>query len=230
MKKNIDQLLLDEFLKYISEKRKNLFLKTIEHRTKFVTIVLENIYQSQNASAVLRTSECLGIQDVHVIENSNDYKINPDVSLGADKWIDIHYYKNKNENNTISCLKKLKKEGYKIVATMPHKNQKLLTNFLPNEKIAIVFGTEKEGISEDVIQEADVFLSIPIYGFTESYNISVSAAITLYTIVENLKKENKFIPLIEKEKTEILIRWCKKTIRMSKKIEEMFIKNLKKNK
>lgn len=220
------KLLLEEFYNYLSEKRKNLFLEKIKHRTNFIAVVLEDIYQSQNASAVLRTSECLGIQDIHIVENNNKYQINPDVSLGSDKWINLHYYKKKNENNTITCIEKLKSDGYKIIATHPHKNEISLSEYIPKEKIALVFGTEKEGISEDIKNAADHFLTIPMYGFTESYNISVAAAITLFSLVEKIKKEKIWKGLDEKEETEILLKWCRKSIRMSKKIEESFLKKM----
>lgn len=226
MTTKIKNLLLEELLKYVSEHRRELFLEKIQHRTKFITVVLENIFQPQNASAVLRTADCLGIQSVHVIENTNAYKINPDVALGSDKWLDIHYYKKKDQNNTVACIKQLKQEGYQIVATMPHKKQVLLTEFFPTQKVALIFGTEQDGVSDDVIDHADVFLNIPMYGFTESYNISVSAGITLFTLVENLKKENRELSLTEEEKLDLLLSWCKNSVRMSKKIESQFLEKL----
>ncbi len=219
-----NQQILEKLQEFVTEHRKNLFYDVIENRTHFLTIVLEDIFQAQNASAVLRTAECLGIQNIHVIENKNQYKLNPDVVLGADKWIDIHYYKKQDQNNSIACLTELKAQGYQIAVTMPHTNDTLLTNFNPKQKTAVVFGTEALGISEDVKKMADVFLKIPMFGFTESYNISVSAGIIMYDLIQKLKKSSISWRLTEQEKTKILLNWTRETVRKSSIIEKNLFK------
>lgn len=201
---------LEEF---ITDRRKELFYKIIDSRTRYLTVVLEDIYQPQNASAVLRTCDCFGIQDIHVIENQNEYTLNPDVTLGSDKWINLNI-NNTEENNTVSTLSKLKKEGYRIVATTPHTNDVNLEEFdLSRGKAALLFGTELRGLSETAMDMADEYLKIPMHGFTESFNISVSAAVILHHLSEKLRKTEIDWKLKEEERTEILLQWIKNTVK-----------------
>lgn len=198
---------------FITDRRKELFYKTIDFRTRYLTVVLEDIYQPQNASAVIRTCDCFGIQDLHVIENQNEYTLNPDVTLGSDKWINLKI-NNSGENNTIPTLTKLRKNGYRIVATTPHTDDVDLEDFdLSKGKVALLFGTELRGLSEEAMEMADEYLKIPMHGFTESFNISVSAAIILHQLSEKLRKSEIDWKLNEDEKTEILLQWIKNTVK-----------------
>jgi tRNA (guanosine-2'-O-)-methyltransferase len=210
---------LIEYLKpFISLRRWALFQEVIEQRTRYITVVLEDIYQAQNASAVLRTSDCFGIQDVHIIENFNEFKINPDVELGAAQWLNLHQY-NSLDDNTLDTIKHLKKRGYRIVATSPHTNDTELEKFdLSKGKIALFFGSEKPGLSETVLKNADEFLKIPMFGFTESFNISVSAAIILHSLSQKLKISGINWYLDVEEKKEILLNWLRYSIKDSDKI------------
>jgi tRNA (guanosine-2'-O-)-methyltransferase len=210
---------LIEYLKqFISLRRWELFLEVVEQRTRYITVVLEDIYQSQNASAVLRTSDCFGIQDVHIIENTNEFKINPDVELGAAQWLNLYQY-NALENNTSDTIKHLRKQGYRIVATSPHTNDTELEHFDLNKgKIALFFGSEKPGLSETVLNNADEFLKIPMFGFTESFNISVSAAIILHNLSQKIKKSGIDWCLDVDEKKEILLNWLKYSVKDSDRI------------
>ena len=141
-----DKGLIEYLSSVITEERYVQIQKVLQNRTRYLTVVLEDIYQSQNASAVLRTCDCFGIQDVHIIENKNEYNINPDVVQGASKWLSLSYY-NERENNTLDAINKLKADGYRIVATTPHTNDVNLEEFDINSgKIALVFGTELTGI------------------------------------------------------------------------------------
>jgi tRNA (guanosine-2'-O-)-methyltransferase len=207
---------------FISESRKEKFERNVFERTRYITLVVEDIYQAHNASAVLRSVECMGIQDVHVIENRNKYTPNPDVVMGADKWLSIHRY-NGHENNTIACIRELKKQGYRIVATTPHTSDCLIKD-LPIEtgKIALVFGTEIDGISELVKQEADEFVKIPMVGFTESYNISVSAAICLYELTKRMKKSDVIWRLSETEQEQLKLDWVRASIQRPDLLEKEF--------
>jgi tRNA (guanosine-2'-O-)-methyltransferase len=211
---------------FIYDRRKELILETIKNRTRFITVVLENVYHPQNASAVLRTCECFGIQDVHVIEKTNKYEINKHIVKGATKWLDIHYYRRKDEDNTKTCIQHLKSQGYKIIATTPHDNDQLITDFIPNQKCAIVFGSEEQGISNEVSGLADGFLKIPIYGFTESYNISDSAGIILNHCVEYLQAHPELNwHLSENEIIEKRIDWSVKSIKKGKEIMKHYQTN-----
>lgn len=217
--------LLKHMLQFVSDNKRNLFSKIINNRTRHITVVLEDIYQSQNASAILRTCDCFGIQDVHIIENKNEYEINPDVALGSSKWLTLNKY-NEQEQNTIATFNSLRNKGYRIIATTPHKNDNELKHLPIDSKIALVFGTELEGLSENAMENADEFVKIPMYGFTESFNVSVSAAIILHNLTERLRNSGIQWQLSEEEMIEIKLNWCRSVVKSSELIEQEFLKNL----
>ena len=226
MTKNIDKKLLSYLETFVFDRRKELILETVNNRTRFITVVLENVYHPQNASAVLRTCECFGIQDVHIIEKNNKYEINKHIVKGASKWLDLNYYRKKDVDNTNTCIQHLKTQGYKIIATTPHNNDTVLSEFKPNQKCAIVFGSEDEGISKEVIDQADGFLKIPIYGFTESYNLSVSAGIILNHCISYLKNNHEINwHLGDDEIIQKRIDWTVKSIKKGKEVLKHFHKN-----
>ncbi len=199
--------------KFVTEERFAKFLDVLKYRTRYATVVLEDIYQPHNASAVLRSCEIFGVQDIHIIENRNKYNPNPDVAVGASKWLNLIKYNGK-ENNTIDAIKKLKSQGYRIVATTPHRNDTELKEFdIERGKFALVFGSEMPGISDIVFENSDEFLRIDMYGFTESFNISVSVAIVLHYLIEKLHKSDINWQLTEKEKKEILLKWLKNSVK-----------------
>jgi len=213
-----------EYLRHFSlAERYNRIREIASQRTLHLCIVIENLYQSHNISAILRTAECLGIQNVYIIENNFQYEISPQVSLGAHKWLSVHQY-NQQENNTIQCLEAVKKQGYKIVATLPHKNDCLLDEISIDEKTAFVFGTELDGLTQEAIAMADGFVKIPMYGFTESYNVSTSAALTMMNVSERLRKSEINWKLSEEELTDLEFQWLKKSIREADRIIERYNK------
>jgi tRNA (guanosine-2'-O-)-methyltransferase len=213
------------FCNFATENRKQRFEEVINNRTRFLTIVLEDIYQPQNASAVLRTCDCFGIQDVHIIENANKYQVNPDVALGSSNWLTLYNYNTK-EANTADCLNNLKKQGYTLIAATPHENDLLLDDITIDRKTAIIFGTEKGGLSEAAHKFADSYMKIPMYGFTESFNISVSAAITLFSLTERLRKSEIDWHLSKEELIDIKIEWIKKSVSSSELIEKQYLQQL----
>ncbi|MCW3807709.1 TrmH family RNA methyltransferase [Plebeiibacterium marinum] len=218
----------EELIKYlaehITENRNELFDKVLLDRTKYLTVVLEDIYQPHNASAVLRSCDCFGVQDVHIIENRNKYSVNPDVALGSSKWLNMHRYSSQ-DNNTREALQQLKAQGYRIVATSPHTNDVELYDFdISKGKTAVVFGTELTGISDIVKEEADEFLRIPMYGFTESFNISVSAALVLQHLAHQIRTANVNWQLTDEDKAEIKLNWLRATVKSAPLIEKEFFK------
>ena len=215
--------LLEYLSEFVTPERLALFNKVLNERTNYITVVLEDIYQSQNASAVLRTCDCFGIQQVHVIENRNTFNINKEVAMGASKWLTINKY-DKTENYSLKAIKVLRKNGYRIIATSPHANEHSIHDFdLEKGKAALIFGSELPGISELIMNEADEFLKIPMYGFTESFNISVSAALVLHYLTNKLRDLEKINwRLTEAEKNEIQLQWVKNTIKRSHILEKRF--------
>jgi tRNA (guanosine-2'-O-)-methyltransferase len=217
--------LINHLSEFVTAERLKLFDKLLEQRTSYITLVLEDIFQPQNASAVLRTCDCFGIQHIHIIENRNEFTVDREVAMGASKWLSLHKY-NQNDQNSLETIITLKKMGYRIVATSPHIKDQLLPEFdLSKGKVAIVFGSELPGISETILSEADEFMKIPMYGFTESFNISVSAAIVLYQLSQKLRNQSDIDwKLSDEERDEIKLAWLRATIKRSSLLEKKFIK------
>jgi tRNA (guanosine-2'-O-)-methyltransferase len=207
---------------FITDRRSALFNAVIRNRTRYICMVLEDIYQPHNASAVLRSCDCFGIQDVHIIENKNLYEVNPDVALGAAQWLTLRRY-NSFQDNTLQCLSGLKEKGYRLVATTPHHNATALNEFdLKAGKIALLFGTEKDGLTEHALALSDEKVRIPMQGFTESFNISVSAALFLFHFTSVLRKLDTVWQLNEDEKVDVQLEWLRTTIKGSQEIEKLF--------
>ncbi|MCG2461005.1 RNA methyltransferase [Flavobacteriaceae bacterium F89] len=216
----VDLQLLEYLEGFVTTDRKARFLTVLEERTKYLTIAIEDVYQMHNASAVIRTCEVFGVQNAHVIESRYGKRLDKDISLGAEKWVDVFRY-----NDTLECMEALREKGYKIVATTPHHNANLLADFKIDSKIALFFGTEKEGLSQTVLHNADCFLKIPMVGFTESLNISVSAAIILQSLTYKLKQTQLPWRLTPEEKLEKRLDWTKKSIRSLKNIMSRYKEN-----
>lgn len=211
---------------FISERRLNRLKEVLEKRTNHITIVLEDVYQSHNFSAVLRSADIFGIQSVNFIENKNSYKVSEDVSMGSTQWLTLNRYQ-KHLNNTKECLQDLKNKGYKIVATSLHKKSISLDEVSLDKPVALVFGTELTGITKDVEDMADEFITLPMYGFTESFNISVCAALCMYDLRKKLESLKKDFSLSDIEKTDIYIEWLKASIKKHDLvIKEFDLKNL----
>ncbi|MCX6305974.1 MAG: RNA methyltransferase [Bacteroidetes bacterium] len=214
---------LIEYLRcFATEERFSKFREAVHFRTRHLTIALEDIFQSHNASAVLRTCDCFGIQDVHIIENRNKYEVNPDVALGASKWLDLIRY-NEPGNNTVACITRLKKEGYRVVATTPHKDGFIPGTLPLHQKTALIFGTEMAGLTPEALELADDFIRIPMVGFTESLNISVSAAIFMQNLTTRLRNSDIRWQLSDTEKDEILVNWLRQSIKKSDMIIDEFL-------
>jgi tRNA (guanosine-2'-O-)-methyltransferase len=221
----------DKLIEYLSgfltARRVELFDKILQNRTRYITVVLEDLYQPHNASAVLRSCECFGVQDVHIIENKNIYRISPDVALGSHKWLTLHRY-NQKDTNTTDALLRLKEQGYRIVATTPVKNACPLDEFdLSAGKTALLFGSELNGLTPDAMELADEYLHIPMNGFTESLNISVTAAIMLHFLARQLRQHTSISwQLTIEEAREIKLKWLKTSIKKSDHIVTPFLDNL----
>ncbi len=228
--KTMKDKLIQYLQQFVTERRLKLFDTRLENRTRYLTVVLEDIFQPHNASAVLRSCECFGVQDVHIIENRNAYRINPDVALGSYKWLTLKRY-NLPGDNTTKALTSLREEGYRIIAAMPHKRDCKLEEFdLSKGKTALVFGSELEGLSPTAIDLADGFIQVPMVGFTESLNISVSAAICIHYLTADLRKSTLPWGLGEDEKQDLKLTWLKNTIKKSDQIAQAFLDDPKINK
>ena len=204
----IDHELLDYLEGFISKERKERFLEVLQQRTKFITVALEDVFQMHNTSAVIRSCDIFGIQEAHVVEGRYGKRFDKAIAMGAQQWVDVRRY-----NNIGNCIETLKNEGYSIIATTPHHDTSLLDDFVLDKKVALLFGTERKGLSQEALQMADGFLKIPMVGFTESFNISVSAAIILQNLTQKLKKSDLNWQLSPNEKLEKRMDWTKKSIK-----------------
>lgn len=212
-----DLKLLEYLEGYLTESRKKKFFKVLSQRTKHFTVATEDVYQLHNTSAVIRSCDVFGIQEVNIIEERNSKRIDREIAMGAQKWVDLNRFRSVKD-----CMADLKLKGYQIVATTPHTNDCELHDFDVTKKSCFFFGRETEGLSDDVLNAADCFLKIPMFGFTESLNISVSAAIILEHVTTKLRKTNVNWQLTEEEMFEKRLDWIKKTIRSYDEIVQRF--------
>lgn len=215
--------LIQYLQKFATDDRWQTINDVINKRTRYLTVVLEDIYQPHNASAVLRSCDCFGVQDVHIIENKNEFDPNKGVTIGADKWLSLQSYNKAQQNNTEQCYQHLKEKGYKIIATTPHKNDVTIDEVALDEKTALVFGAEYTGLSDYALEQADGYAKIPMVGFSESFNISVGAALCLYDLSLRLRKSDADWPLTDSEKLTLQLGWLKKSIRASEQLVDRFL-------
>ncbi|MDT0644737.1 RNA methyltransferase [Zunongwangia sp. F363] len=214
-----NQNLLDYLLDFLTPRRRMLFEKVLSERTNYFTVATQDVYQLHNTSAVLRSCDVFGIQNIHVIEERNPRRIDKEIAMGAQKWVDVNRY-----NSTESCVDELRQKGYRIVATSPHGNAQLLQDFDISSPAAVFFGTEKKGLSEDFIENADAVLKIPMYGFTESLNISVSAAIIIQSLTLRLRESNYNWRLKNEEREELHLKWARKSVKNADELIKNFQK------
>lgn len=222
----VDHKFIEYLEDFVTDKRKNLFQKVLQDRTRHFTVAIEDIFQPHNSSAIVRSCDIFGIQDLHVVESKYEFYASNQVAKGAQKWIDFSLYNKQDANNTLDCIADLKSKGYQIIATTPHNESCYLEDFDISKKSAFFFGVEKQGLSEHVMDNADGFLKIPMVGFTESLNISVAVAIILQNLNERLRKSDIDWQLSDIEKSELYLKWLMKTIKSIKKIEANYYEKI----
>ena len=210
-----------DYLKYLetilTDNRKQRFLNVLSKRTNHFTIAMEDIFQLHNTSAVMRSCEVFGIQELNVVEERYTKSIDKEIAMGAQKWVDVNRFESISD-----CISTLKNKGYQIIATTPHGNDCLLDDFDISKPSAFFFGTERDGLSQEVLDNADGFLKIPMVGFTESLNISVSAAIIIQNVMSRLHKSNIDWQLTEEEILEKRLEWTRNSIKDIKRVEKRY--------
>jgi tRNA (guanosine-2'-O-)-methyltransferase len=207
----------------VTVERKQIFKDVLKKRTRHFTVILEDLFQKHNTSAITRSCEVFGIQDIHIIENKYKTYVSNQVGKGSQKWMTFHKY-NEQMHNTQACIDAVKAKGYQIIATTPHENSDFVMDFDVSKKSAFVFGVEKEGVSDMMLDQADGFLKVPMYGFTESLNVSVAAAIVLQDVSTRLRNSNIDWELNPEESDEIYVSWLKKSIKSIDNIMERYEK------
>ncbi len=205
---------------YVTENKKQKMAGALEQRTRHLTVMLEDIYQPHNASACLRSCDCLGLQDVHIVERKHVYRPNSGVALGSSKWLSVHRY-----HKTGPCIETLKAHGYRLVATTPNEDGHDLISLPLDQPIALLMGTEEDGLSEEALAAAETTLRLPMYGFTQSFNISVTVAIAVSRLIERIRTEGIEWRISEEEKQELILEWYRRIIKRHELLEEEFWKN-----
>ncbi len=218
----IDLDLLAYLEGFLTDKRKERFQHVLASRTNHFTIAMEDVFQLHNTSAVMRSCEVFGIQELNVVEQKFGKRIDTEIAMGAQKWVDVNRF-----NSIQSCIDAMKEKGYQIIATTPHNDSCLLHEFDVTKRSALFFGTERDGLSPEVIEQADGYLKIPMVGFTESLNISVSAAIIIQDITNRLRQSDVNWKLTAEELLEKRLTWARNTIKDIKRIEERYHTEIK---
>ena len=196
---------------FMLDSRFDTLCRALDERTDYLTVMTENMFHAQNASAVIRHCEAFGVQNLHAVETLCPFLPTLNIALGTDKWVDVHRHA-----TTAEALRALKADGYRIVATTPHARSCTPESFdVKAGRFALVLGTEKTGITQEVADVADEFLQIPMYGMVESLNVSASAAIIIYMLTERMRREvpREVWRLDEARRLRILYRWCVESVK-----------------
>ena len=200
---------LIEYLEtFLTRRRQDLFKQVLDERTRFLTVAIEDVGHLHNTSAVMRSCDAFGVQDIHVIEELKGKRIDREIAMGAQKWTSVKRY-----DSTKNALAKLKSDGYQIVATTPHHTAHKLEDFKLDKPTALFFGSEKDGLTETVIEAADEYIYIPTFGFTQSLNISVCAAILLQELTHRLRNSSLDWKLKSADIEEIKTLWLKRNLK-----------------
>lgn len=215
--------LIEMLAEFVTPNKINLIDQVLSNRTRHLAVVLEDIYQDQNASAVIRSCDCFGIQDLYITEDLHAYNINPNVVRGASKWVTMHRYE-RSPQSIIDCFKDLKAKNYRLVGTTPYPNSASIHDLNIDQKTAIVFGTEKRGMSNFAKANVDELVHVPMRGFTESFNISVSAALVMNELSHRLRQEDIEWTLTEDEKSELKFQWYQQIVKRSDLLINNYIK------
>lgn len=211
-----------EYLRqFVTDYKNDLFDRLVRERTAYVTLVLEDLFHPHNCSAVLRSCDCFGIQHVHTVEHQHAFRDNTEISKGAADWLTIHHHRG--PRPTLDAIRDLRAQGYRIIATTPHERNLLIDDLdLHRGKMAFFLGTELSGLSDELLLQADEYVKVPIYGFTESYNVSVCAALLMYSVVRRLRASDIDWHLSPDERLQVLFAWYKRSIKASAQILDRF--------
>lgn len=224
------QNLINYLSEFITEERQQKIEAVLAHRTRYLTVILEDIHRTHNASAVLRNCEAFGIQDIHAIEKRNRFEVHREITRGCHKWLTVYRYNDIEQNNTLNCLNTLKSAGYKIVATTPHETGISLKDLKCDRQLALMFGSELQGLSPEALQQADEYVTIPMVGYSESLNLSVTVALCLYDLTHRLRQSEIDWSLTESEISQLRLSWLRKAIPHSLHLERHFFETVNQQK
>lgn len=204
---DVKEELITYLSQFVTAQRQRRIDDVLAWRTRRLTVALEDVYQQHNASAVLRSCEIFGVQDVHIVEGTNRFRPNKGVALGASQWLTLHRYHGDVDESTRCCLQQLKARGYRIAATTLQEDGIPLSNLSLDRPLALVFGAEERGLSQEAHDLADTFIQLPMFGFTQSFNVSVTVALCLDNLVRRLHASEVAWQLSEAEKVDLRLKW-----------------------
>jgi len=226
-----DRALYQWLQTWLTDRRLDRFAEVLKMRTRHFTVAIENLYQTHNASAVIRSCEAFGIQDVHVIEHENRFQANPEIALGTDQWLTIRRYESDDgsTDSTTECINDLKNRGYRIAALVLHEESVPLDSISVEEPTALLLGNEKDGLTQTAISQADVLVHLPMYGFVESFNVSVAAALALQQLTSALRASEVHWHLADEEREELMFAWTRKSVKHVERFERQFAEQFREN-
>lgn len=198
----LSSLIVQQLLQKFSSEKAHSIAKILAARTYHITLVLEDLFHEHHVATMIRTAECFGIQDAHLIKVRHQIPLFNSISKGAQQWVSIHEY-----SSSKACLSALKSQGYKIVATVPDNNALALHELPLEHKIALCFGTERQGLTADVLEQADYRITIPMKGFTQSFNVAQSASIIMYDVIRRLEQSSINWTASNEEQYALLQKW-----------------------
>ena len=195
--------------------RKERIDRVVAQRTRTVTVVLDRLEDSFNMAAVLRTCEGMGLQDVHVIRNPEaPFSPNARVTQGCDKWLDLFRY-----DTFAACSAALKARGFRVLVSAIREGGHSLFELDFSPKVALVFGNERYGVSDEVLSLADGTFWIPMFGFTQSFNISAAASASISrAIAWRLEKLGKVGDLTADELAELREKFLKLSVKQHRRL------------
>ena len=210
------QARIDYLSQFVMERRLERFRQILDLRTAYVQLALQDTYHMHNASAVLRSSDAFGMQRVHLIRDKFAKEIDTEIALGAQKWLDIQQH-----SSNESLFAYAQDQGMSLVATSPHKGAARIETLDLTRPVLIMLGTEREGLTDDAFAKADQTLHIPMYGFTESLNLSVTASLIFHGLRQRLEQSERSYGLVDKEKQRILLDWLRTSVKDSGRLEAL---------
>lgn len=219
-----EQALLEHLLQFVTEEKQARMCAILPERTEWIRVVLEDVFQPHNASASMRSCECFGVQHIHVVENRYRYTLNREVTMGASRWVDLHRHDVPGRNNSAACLQTLREQGYRIAATSLQENAVPLPEIPLDQPLALCFGTEEDGLGAGVLEAADLLVRIPMYGFTQSFNLSVSVALCLQELRRRLVAESVDFRLSPAQQRSVQVRWLLRCLRNGEMIARSFLR------
>ncbi|WP_300747877.1 RNA methyltransferase [uncultured Alistipes sp.] len=204
----------DCLAEFITPQRYRTLMAALAMRTRYMTLLTENLFHPHNASALMRHCDAFGVQEFHTVETRCKFQPNASIVRGTDKWIDVRRHP-----STAEALAALRAEGYRLVATTPHRESCTPETFdVTRGPFALIFGTEHAGISQEAMAAADEYLRIPMCGLVESLNVSASAAILIYMLSERVRQQVEGWQLPPLEAAAARLRWMVAAVRGAQEI------------